>query len=56
VLTCLCEGMANKAIALALGISPRTVQKHSQRIYQLMGAQTRSEAIVRMHQDGKRFR
>lgn len=53
VLACLCEGMANKEIAMALGISPRTVQKHLQRVYQHLGAQTRTEAIVRIHQNRK---
>jgi len=50
VLTQLQQGMSNKEISLALGISPRTVQKHLQRIYYHLGVQTRVEAIVWMHQ------
>ena len=45
------KGLSNKAIAVALAISPRTVQKHLQRIYQHLGVQTRAGAIVRRHQD-----
>jgi DNA-binding NarL/FixJ family response regulator len=54
VLTWLNHGLSNKEIGLALGISPRTVQKHLQRVYQHLGVQTRAEAIVRMHQRGNR--
>ena len=50
VLAQLQQGMSNKEISLALGISPRTVQKHLQRIYYHLGVQTRVEAIVWMHQ------
>ena len=34
VLTCLCEGMANKEIAMALGISQRTVESRAAAIVQ----------------------
>lgn len=34
---------------LALGISPRTVQKHLQRVYRNFGVSTRAEAIVLAH-------
>jgi LuxR family transcriptional regulator, maltose regulon positive regulatory protein len=50
VLSALQRGMSNKEIGLALCVSPRTVQKHLQHIYQSLGVQTRAEAIVRMHQ------
>ncbi|MBH0177992.1 MAG: helix-turn-helix transcriptional regulator [Nitrospira sp.] len=49
VLGWLTHGLSNKEIGLALSISPRTVQKHLQRIYQQLGVQTRAEAIVRIH-------
>lgn len=47
VLSWLRKGLSNKDIALAVGISPRTVQKHLQRVYQHLGVRTRAEAIVR---------
>ncbi len=50
VLSWLTRGLSNKEIGLALSISPRTVQKHLQRVYQELGMQTRAEAIVRVHQ------
>lgn len=48
VLSWLQEGMSNKEIALALEVSPRTVQKHLQRIYLHLAVHTRAEAIVRV--------
>jgi DNA-binding NarL/FixJ family response regulator len=51
VLSWLEKGLSNKEIAGALDISPRTVQKHLQRIYQHLGVQTRAEAIVRRHEE-----
>lgn len=47
MLSWLRRGLSNKDIALAFGISPRTVQKHLQRVYQHLGVRTRAEAIVR---------
>jgi DNA-binding NarL/FixJ family response regulator len=47
VLSKLREGKSNKEIGGMLGISPRTVQKHLQRVYQHLGVGTRAEAIVR---------
>ncbi|MBH0192525.1 MAG: helix-turn-helix transcriptional regulator [Nitrospira sp.] len=49
VLSWLQHGLSNKEIGLALSISPRTVQKHLQRVYQNLGVQTRVEAIVRSY-------
>ena len=46
VLSWLRKGLSNKDIALAIGISPRTVQKHLQRVYQHLGVRTRMEALV----------
>jgi len=48
VLSWLQQGMSNKEIAIALEVSPRTVQKHLQRIYLHLDVHTRGEAIVRM--------
>jgi len=48
VLAWLQQGMSNKEIALALAVSPRTIQKHLQRIYFHLDVHTRAEAIVRM--------
>ncbi|MDH5625981.1 MAG: helix-turn-helix transcriptional regulator [Nitrospira sp.] len=56
VLRWLKQGLSNKEIGLALSISPRTVQKHLQRVYQHLGVQTRAEAIVRIHQRVKNSR
>jgi DNA-binding CsgD family transcriptional regulator len=47
VLSWLQQGFSNKEIAMALAISPRTVQKHLQRIYVYLDVRTRAEAIVR---------
>lgn len=46
VLAHLQDGRSNKEISAVLGISPRTVQKHLQRIYHHLRVQTRAEAIV----------
>jgi len=53
ILKWLIHGISNKEIAEKLSISPRTVQKHLQRIYQCLGVQTRAEAIVYTHRNGK---
>lgn len=54
VLDLLQQGISNKEIALALGISPRTVQKHLQRVYRRLGVATRTEAIVHTLQRWRR--
>ena len=46
MLACLQEGLSNKEIGLMLGISPRTVQKHLQRVYYHLGVKSRTEAIL----------
>ena len=48
VLSWLQQGMSNKEIALALEVSPRTIQKHLQRVYLHLDVHTRAEAIVQM--------
>jgi DNA-binding NarL/FixJ family response regulator len=56
VLHWLRKGFSNKDIAQAIGISPRTVQKHLQRVYQHLGVCTRAEAIVRTQTRMKKLR
>lgn len=41
------EGKANREIAGVLGISPRTVQKHVERVLAKMGARSRLDAVRR---------
>jgi DNA-binding CsgD family transcriptional regulator len=41
------EGKSNADIAAILGLSPLTVKNHLQRIYQLLGARNRTEAVHR---------
>ncbi|MEK6587090.1 MAG: helix-turn-helix transcriptional regulator [Nitrospirota bacterium] len=55
VLSWLRKGFSNKEIALAIGITPRTVQKHLQRVYQHLGVRTRAEAIVRTQAGMRKF-
>lgn len=47
VLDWLGAGKTDKDIALILTISPRTVQKHLQRIYEKLGVETRTAAVMR---------
>jgi DNA-binding NarL/FixJ family response regulator len=47
VLQLLAEGLANKAIAQRLGISDHTVKFHVNAIMGKLGAQSRTEAVVR---------
>jgi DNA-binding CsgD family transcriptional regulator len=47
VLRWLAGGKTDKDIGDILGISPRTVHKHLQRIYQKLGVETRTAAVVR---------
>ena len=42
-------GKTDRDIATILGISPRTVHKHLQRIYEKLGVETRTAAVVRAH-------
>ena len=48
VLDWLAAGKTDKDIAAILAISPRTVQKHLQRIYEKLGVETRTAAAVRV--------
>lgn len=47
VLRWLGSGKTDKDIGEILGISPRTVHKHLQRIYEKLGVETRTAAVVR---------
>jgi DNA-binding NarL/FixJ family response regulator len=47
VLQLLADGLANRAIALQLGISEHTVKFHVNAILGKLGAQSRTEAVVR---------
>jgi DNA-binding CsgD family transcriptional regulator len=46
VLNCLSGGKTDRDIAQILGMSPRTVNKHLERIYVKLGVETRSSAAV----------
>ncbi|MDE2949898.1 MAG: response regulator transcription factor [Chloroflexota bacterium] len=52
VLQLLAQGMTNKAIALDLGITEHTVKFHVNAIMGKLGAQSRTEAVVRATQLG----
>ena len=47
VLAWLTSGKTDKDIAAILGISPRTIHKHLQRIYDKLGVETRTAAAMR---------
>jgi DNA-binding NarL/FixJ family response regulator len=47
VLSRLAEGSSNRAIAEALSVSPATVKTHLAHIYEKLGAEGRSDALVR---------
>jgi DNA-binding NarL/FixJ family response regulator len=46
VLRLLAEGLSNKAIADALGVSPRTINFHLDNLYAKLGVTSRTEAAV----------
>jgi DNA-binding CsgD family transcriptional regulator len=47
VLSWLAAGKTDRDIAEILGMSPRTVQKHLQHLYEKLGVETRTAAVVR---------
>jgi DNA-binding CsgD family transcriptional regulator len=49
VLQWLSSGKTDKDIGRILAISPRTVHKHLQRIYEKLGVETRTAAVSRLH-------
>ena len=47
VLTCLGEGLSNKAVARRLGISAHTVKFHLEAVFMKLGATSRAEAVAK---------
>jgi DNA-binding CsgD family transcriptional regulator len=47
VLDWVAAGKTNRDIAAILGASPRTVEKHLERIYEKLGVETRTAAVMR---------
>ena len=47
VLTCLGEGLSNKAVARRLGISAHTVKFHLEAVFIKLGATSRAEAVAK---------
>ena len=47
ILALVAAGKTNAEIAAVLAISPRTVQKHLEHIFQKLGVETRTAAAVR---------
>ncbi|MBV8916361.1 MAG: response regulator transcription factor [Acetobacteraceae bacterium] len=47
ILTCLGEGMSNKAVARRLGISAHTVKFHLEAVFAKLGATSRAEAVAK---------
>ena len=54
VLSWLAAGKTDRDIGDILGMSPRTVQKHLQHIYEKLGVETRTAAVVRAMELGTR--
>ena len=54
VVKLLLQGKSNKQIALELGISNRTVEFHLSNIYAKLGVNSRSEAILKLTENGMR--
>jgi pimeloyl-ACP methyl ester carboxylesterase/DNA-binding CsgD family transcriptional regulator len=52
VLRLVASGHADKAVARALQLSPRTVEMHVAAAIRLLGCRTRTEAVVKAHQLG----
>jgi DNA-binding NarL/FixJ family response regulator len=47
VLTLVAQGFTNKAVAVQLSISDRTVQNHLAKVFQKLNAESRTEAVMR---------
>jgi DNA-binding NarL/FixJ family response regulator len=52
VLGLLTQGLSNKAIAVQLGISPKTVGNHIERVYTKLGVSNRAAAAMQAMQHG----
>ncbi|HVA37378.1 MAG TPA: helix-turn-helix transcriptional regulator [Candidatus Dormibacteraeota bacterium] len=52
IVRCVADGATNRIIALRLGISPRTVQKHLEHVYEKLGVETRTAAAMRLGRAG----
>ena len=52
VLELLIHGESNRELGLRLGISPRTIQKHTQRIYAKLGVNGRTAAALLVVRSG----
>ena len=52
MLALLAQGMPNKGIARELGISPKTVGNHIERIYSKLGVSNRTGAAMHAMQHG----
>jgi len=48
VLEALADGLTNRGIALSLGVSPRTVESHLERVYDKLGVGSRAAALSRL--------
>jgi DNA-binding NarL/FixJ family response regulator len=52
VLELLSDGLTMQAIAHRLGLSPRTVGKHLERVYRRLGTSDRLMTVMRAQRDG----
>lgn len=50
VISLLLQGKANKEIALALGITERTIESHLGSIYSKLGVTSRTSAVIKLHE------
>ncbi|MCE5207195.1 MAG: helix-turn-helix transcriptional regulator [Chloroflexi bacterium] len=53
VINCLMQGLSNKQIGLALGITTRTVEFHLGKIYAKLNVTSRSEAILKLSENNR---
>ena len=53
VLAWVAQGKTNREIGMILGASARTVQKHLEHVFQKIGVETRTAAILRAWQAGR---
>jgi DNA-binding CsgD family transcriptional regulator len=54
VLDWLAAGKTNRDIAEIIGARPRTVEKHLERIYEKLGVETRTAAVMRAYRERSR--